>query len=87
MRLYYVIQKEVQYDLDIKMLVDEIINDGEPIDDSLIYLFSDNVDYYLDKVGFHDSDCLYGGQINSIIEEVTKEIGRRVENKELESIS
>lgn len=86
MKLYYKILTDAVYDLDIKNLVDIVIEDNEELDESIINDAMDNIDYYLDQAGFKDSDCLSEYQINGIIEAIEQELEKRIrdESKEVE---
>lgn len=86
MKLYYKILTDAVYDLDIKNLVDIVIEDNEELDESIINDAMDNIDYYLYQAGFKDSDCLSEYQINGIIEAIEQELEKRIrdESKEVE---
>lgn len=74
MKLNYrvIVAKNVEFDLDLDKLAKSVIDYMPNITDSrLIYLWQDNIDDFLEQVGFSDSGCLSWDQVDEIDKEVT----------------
>lgn len=74
MKLNYqvVVTKDAEFDLDLDKLAKSVIDYMPNITDSkLIYLWQDNMEVFLEQVGFSDSGCLSCDQVDEIDKEVT----------------
>lgn len=80
MIISYNIEVVKNYDVNIPKLIDQVVkrlneNEVKDIDGwMIINEAGDNIDYYLRNLGFPDSDWLTDNIIDSILDEVEKEL-------------
>lgn len=83
MKYAYLKYTEYCCDLDLDVIADIVIKDNiEYIDSRLIYKWLDNVEYYVNKYGFEDYDCLSVSAQRRITAEVENILNTYITNNQ-----
>ena len=81
MLIHYKVLKDASFDLDIDKLVDIIVDGEEDLDESITWYWGDNVEHFLEEVGFEHYDNLSNETKDKIYDIVYEKLIERCHEK------